>query len=125
VFVTEGIQKFVFSDTLGVGRFAKIGIPYAEFMAPFVGSCEILLGICIVCGLLIRLATIPQIIIMLTALLTTKISVLFDKGLLTFSHEARTDLLMLFGLLFLFIKGSGAFSIDRRIMESSTIESAV
>src|ERR1017187_3222110 len=27
VFFSEGIQKFLFSDTLGVGRFAKVGIP--------------------------------------------------------------------------------------------------
>ena len=26
VFFSEGIQKFLFSDALGVGRFAKIGI---------------------------------------------------------------------------------------------------
>lgn len=117
VFVTEGIQKFLYSDSLGVGRFLKIGIPYPEVMAPFVGSCEILFGFFIMIGFVIRLATIPQIIIMLTALVTTKLPVLCETELLTFSHEARTDLLMLFGLMFLFVKGSGAFSVDRRIME--------
>jgi uncharacterized membrane protein YphA (DoxX/SURF4 family) len=54
---------------------------------------------------------------MLTALVTTKLPILSEKGLLTFSHEARTDLLMLFGLLFLLVKGSGAFSLDDRIIE--------
>lgn len=116
VFVTEGIQKFVYSDSLGVGRFMKIGIPYPEVMAPFVGSCEILFGSFIILGFLIRVAAIPQIIMMLTALATTKLPVLAEKGLLTFSHEARTDLLMLIGLVFLLIKGSGAFSIDRRVV---------
>jgi putative oxidoreductase len=116
VFVTEGIQKFVYSDSLGVGRFMKIGIPYPEVLAPFEGSCEILFGSFIILGFLIRVAAIPQIIIMLTALATTKLPVLAEKGLLTFSHEARTDLLMLIGLVFLLIKGSGAFSIDRRVV---------
>jgi uncharacterized membrane protein YphA (DoxX/SURF4 family) len=117
VFVTEGIQKFVYSESLGVGRFLKIGIPNAEVMAPFVGNCEILFGFFIIIGFVMRLATIPQIIIMLTALVTTKLPILSEKGLLTFSHEARTDLLMLFGLLFLLVKGSGAFSLDDRIIE--------
>ncbi len=117
VFITEGIQKFVYSDALGVGRFVKIGIPYPEIMAPFVGSCEILFGLAILIGLLIRLATIPQIIIMLTALATTKITVLAEKGVLTFSHEARNDLLMLFSLIFLLIKGAGANSIDSKMVK--------
>jgi putative oxidoreductase len=27
VFLSEGVQKFLFPDALGVGRFVKIGIP--------------------------------------------------------------------------------------------------
>src|SRR5690242_7766741 len=30
VFLSEGIQKFLFPEALGVGRFAKIGIPAPE-----------------------------------------------------------------------------------------------
>ena len=37
VFLSEGIQKFLFPDSLGVGRFVKIGIPWPQVMAPFVG----------------------------------------------------------------------------------------
>ena len=37
VFISEGIQKFLFTDALGAGRFAHIGIPAPEIMAPFVG----------------------------------------------------------------------------------------
>jgi hypothetical protein len=37
VFVPEGIQKFLFPDALGVGRLVKIGIPWPQVMAPFVG----------------------------------------------------------------------------------------
>ena len=44
VFVSEGIQKFLFADTLGVGRFVKIGIPWPQVMAPFVGVVEIVFG---------------------------------------------------------------------------------
>ena len=37
VFLSEGIQKFLFPETLGVRRFVKIGIPWPQVMAPFVG----------------------------------------------------------------------------------------
>lgn len=38
VFLSEGIQKFLFPEALGVGRFVKIGIPYPETMSPFLGG---------------------------------------------------------------------------------------
>jgi putative oxidoreductase len=44
VFLSEGIQKFLFPATLGVGRFVKIGIPAPHFFAPFVSVVEILCG---------------------------------------------------------------------------------
>jgi putative oxidoreductase len=115
VFVTEGIQKFVYDDALGTGRFAKIGIPAPEILGPFVGGCEIVFGIGLLLGFAVRVAAVPMIVVMLTALATTKLPVLRDKGLLTFSHEARNDLLMLFGCVFLLIKGAGAFGLDRRL----------
>ena len=34
VFLSEGIQKFLFANDLGVGRFIKIGIPAPQVMAP-------------------------------------------------------------------------------------------
>lgn len=112
IFVAEGLQKFLYSDALGVRRFLKIGIPYAEVMAPLVGICEIFFGGLIFVGALTRLATLPQIVIMLVALATTKLSLLGSQGLLPFTHEARNDLLMLFGLIFLLKKGAGAYSVD-------------
>ena len=41
VFLSEGIQKFLFPDSLGVGRFMKIGILWPQVIAPFVGVDEI------------------------------------------------------------------------------------
>ena len=40
VFFLEGIQKFLYSDALGAGRFEKIGIPAPHVMGPFVGGAE-------------------------------------------------------------------------------------
>ena len=44
VFLSEGIQKFLYPAEQGAGRFAKIGIPSPEFMGPFVGVAEIVCG---------------------------------------------------------------------------------
>ena len=104
VFLSEGIQKFLYSEQLGVGRFAKIGIPAPEFFAPFVGAVEIVFGICLVIGLLTRLATLPLLIDIAVAILTTKIPMLMSKGFWVTVHEARTDYCMLLGLLFLLIR---------------------
>src|SRR4051812_47880563 len=125
VFLSEGIQKFLLPNDLGVARFAKIGIPSPEFTGPFVAGVEIVCGIMILLGLLTRLAAIPLIIDMLVALTATKIPILLGHGFWRFSvsklpsygfwamaHEARVDFAMLFGSLFLLIVGAGAWSID-------------
>jgi putative oxidoreductase len=112
VFLSEGIQKFLFSDSLGVGRFIKIGIPFPEFMAPFVGFIEIVCGTLILLGLFTRIASLPLIINMLVAISTTKIPILLEKGFWAMAHEARTDWSMVLGLLFLLIVGSGRWSLD-------------
>jgi len=112
VFLSEGIQKFLFSDSLGVGRFIKIGIPSPQVMAPFVGIVEIVCGGFILLGLFTRLAAIPLIIDMLVAISTTKIPILLEKGFWAMAHEARVDWSMILGSLFLLIVGSGRWSLD-------------
>ena len=112
VFLTEGTQKFLFSDALGVGRFTKIGIPAPETMAPFVGVFEIGCGALLVLGLLTRLAAIPLIIDMLVAIATTKLPILLKSGFWAMAHEARTDYTMLLGCLFFLIVGAGRWSVD-------------
>jgi uncharacterized membrane protein YphA (DoxX/SURF4 family) len=115
VFLSEGIQKFLFPADLGVGRFAKIGIPSPEMMAPFVGLVEIICGALILLGLLTRLAAIPLIIDMLVAISTTKIPMLFKSGFWAMAHEARVDYAMLLGSIFLLVVGSGRWSADARL----------
>jgi uncharacterized membrane protein len=51
VFLSEGIQKFLFPDSLGVGRFVKIGIPWPQVMAPFISVVEIVCGALLLIGL--------------------------------------------------------------------------
>jgi putative oxidoreductase len=118
VFLSEGIQKFLFPDTRGAGRFAKIGLPSPEFLGSFVGSFEIVCGAFILLGLLTRFASIPLIIIMLVAIATTKTEVLADKGFWEMLHGSRTDWAMLLGSIFLLIKGGGFWSLDNRMTKN-------
>jgi len=128
VFLSEEIQKFLYPAENGAGRFAKIGIPSPDVIAPFVGVVEIVCGALILIGLLTRLAAIPLIVDMMVALLSTKIPILLGHEFWGFSlrtvpyyglwgmlHEARTDLAMLLGSIFLLIVGAGSLSVDARI----------
>jgi putative oxidoreductase len=115
VFLSEGIQKFLFPAELGVGRFVKIGIPAPEIMAPFVGVVEIIGGILLIAGLLTRLASIPLIIDMIVAITTTKLPILYKSGFWAMAHEARVDFSMFFGCIFLLIVGAGTWSLDAKL----------
>jgi putative oxidoreductase len=112
VFLSEGIQKFLFPDALGVGRFTKIGIPWPQVMAPFVGVVEIVCGSLLLIGLITRLAAVPLLIDICVALYSTKVVTLPKNGLWGTLHEARTDVSMLLGLIFLLIAGGGIWSLD-------------
>jgi putative oxidoreductase len=115
VFLSEGIQKFLFPTVLGAGRFAKIGIPWPEFSAPFDGVFEIGCGLLVVLGLATRLVAVPLVIDMLVAIATTKVPMLLKSGFWAMAHEARTDWSMLLGAVFLLLVGGGAWSIDARL----------
>ncbi|MBD3234828.1 MAG: DoxX family membrane protein [candidate division Zixibacteria bacterium] len=125
VFLSEGIQKFIIPDARGVGRFESIGLPSPEILANFVGAVEIISGSLLMVGLLTRLAAISLIIIMITAIITTKIPILLGHsywglnlrdlssyGFWSMAHASRTDFAMLFGSLYLLIVGSGTISLD-------------
>jgi len=112
VFVGEGIQKFLFPDALGVGRFIKIGIPAPEIMGPFVGAIEIIGGLFILFGILTRFASIALIIDMIVAISTTKIPMLFKDGIWAMLHESRVDFSMFLACIFLLFIGAGKLSLD-------------
>ena len=112
VFLSEGIQKFLFPAEIGAGRFEKIGLPAPEFLGPFVGTFEIICGTLVLLGLLMRFAVLPLIVIMVVAILSTKIPILLDKGFWQMAHDSRTDFAMLLGSLFLLITGAGPLSLD-------------
>ena len=125
VFLSEGIQKFLYPEDLAAGRFTKMGIPSPEIMGPFVGGCEVICGALLIVGFLTRVAAIVLLIDISVAIVSTKIPVLLGHGFWGFSlmklprygfwsmmHEARTDFSMWLGLLFLLIVGAGRWSFD-------------
>jgi uncharacterized membrane protein YphA (DoxX/SURF4 family) len=127
VFVSEGIQKFLYPAALGAGRFAKIGIPAPGLTGPFIGVVEIGCGALILVGLFTRLAALLLLADMTVAILSTKIPILIGHGFWGFAapagkpglwsmlHEARTDLSMWLASLFLLIVGAGERSVDARL----------
>ncbi|CAN5896773.1 DoxX family protein [soil metagenome] len=127
VFLAEGIQKFLYPAEVGAGRFAKIGIPQAELLGPFVGSVEIVCGTLVILGLVTRIAVVPLLGVMAVAFVTTKLPILLGQdlgpfqvrqlsyyGFWGFAHESRTDFSMVMGSLFLLLAGPGRLSLDER-----------
>lgn len=126
VFLTEGILKFVYPGELGWGRFAHIGLPFPHVLGPFVGAVEIAAGGALILNLYAGDAAILLLMVILTAISTTKVPILLGRhlgvfappklehyGLLSFIHEARTDLAMLFGLVAILVDSGVKISLKR------------
>jgi uncharacterized membrane protein YphA (DoxX/SURF4 family) len=123
VFLSEGILKFVYTNQ-GVGRFTKLGIPFPDLTATFVGSLEIVGGILLMAGLFTRAIAIPFIIEMVVAILTTKISLYLGTsplplpsappkvGFWAVMHETRSDYAQILTSIFLLVVGPGPWSLD-------------
>ncbi len=115
IFLTQGILKYIDPRT-GVLRFTRIGFPIPGFTAHFAGTFEIVCGLLVLVGLFTRLASIPLLIVILTAIASTKIPELFhaDQGFWFMVSNARTDFAMTMSLLFLIACGGGSWSLDAR-----------
>jgi uncharacterized membrane protein YphA (DoxX/SURF4 family) len=116
IFLTEGILKFVRPGELGTGRFVALGLPFPHFLASLVGGTEIVGGIAILLNFYAGDAALMLLVVILTALVTTKLPILLGRplgpfplaslptyGWLSFLHEARVELCMIFGCLAVFI----------------------
>ena len=113
IFLTQGILKYI-DPHMGVLRFTKVGFPYPGYTAHFVGTFEIACGLLVSFGLFTSVASIPLLIVILTAIATTKIPELFQpgQGFWFMVSDARTDFAMTMSLLFLISVGAGSWSLD-------------
>ncbi len=104
IFFTQGILKFI-DPHMGVERFSRIGFPHPAFTAHFVGTFEVVCGLLVLLGFFTRIAAVPLLIIILTAITATKIPELTraGQGFWFMVSDARTDFAMLMCLLFLLI----------------------
>lgn len=116
IFATQGLLKFI-DPKMGVERFAKIGFPHPWFTAHFVGTFEMVCGLLVLAGLFTRIAAIPLLIVICTAIATTKAPELTraGQGFWFMVSDARTDFAMLCSLLFLIASGPGALSLDAKL----------
>ena len=131
VFLWEGILKFVYANQ-GLGRFTKLGFPFPDFTATFVGGLEIVGGVLILLGLGTRFIAVPFLIEMLVAMLSTKIGLYFGTsplplppsppltGFWAVLHEVRSEYAQLLTVAFLLWAGPGSWSLDARWFRNRT-----
>jgi putative oxidoreductase len=120
VFLMEGIKKFIFPEQWGAGRFTRIGIPAPHVMGPFVGTFEIVCGLLVILGLWTRLAAVPLLCVISTAIVTTKFPILLKSGFWSMEDAGRTDYSMFMGLIFLLFAGAGSLSVDAKLAKGKT-----
>lgn len=116
VFLSEGIQKLLFPETVGAARFERIDFANPEFMAAFVAYFEIVCGFLVLIGFAVRISSLPLLIIICTAIVKTKIPIGLEEGFWKMAHEARTDVAMTLLIVFLLIYGAGKLSMDYRMI---------
>jgi putative oxidoreductase len=115
IFFTQGILKYI-DPNMGAVRFTRIGFSHPYFTAHFVGTFEIVCGLLVLLGLWTRAAAIPLLIVIFTAIVTTKIPELLraNQGFWYMVSDMRTDFAMLCSLLFLVSVGGGTWSLDAK-----------
>lgn len=116
IFFSEGLLKFKMLEWLGPGRFEEIGFSNGYFWAHFTGTFEIVCGLLVISGFFTRLATIPLIVIMLTAFITVRLPLISARGFWTFAHEYTTDFALTILLFVLLRYGGGKWSVDLRFL---------
>ncbi|WP_243355254.1 DoxX family protein [Bacillus litorisediminis] len=100
VFITSGVMK-LWSEKLE-NVFNSLPLPFPAQVMYTVACTEIICGLLIALNKRVKSATIPLIMIMIGALLLTKVPAL-HTDLIQFAFQARLDVVML-GLLFILYK---------------------
>jgi putative oxidoreductase len=123
VFLSEGLLKFAYVNQ-GVGRFTRLGMPMPGVLAPAIALLEIGGGLLLMSGLGTRLISVPFIVEMVVAVLSTKIALYFGMsplpkppappfmGWWAVLHESRSDYAQLMSCAFLLFSGPGPYSVD-------------
>jgi putative oxidoreductase len=121
IFISESLQKYLIATIYGPAFFKEIGFSNPMFWVYFTGAFEMFCGILILFGILTRLASIPLLIIMIIAFITTKLPLLTTKGFWTFLHEYSLEFSLTLLLVLLIIYGGGKWSVDLKILHSKNL----
>ncbi len=106
IFIVAGWGKLTGIEGT-IGFFENIGIPLPVIMAWVVAIVEFFGGIMVLLGAYARIPYLLLAIIMVVALLTTKLGGEFSA--------ARLDIMLLLTSLALFMLGSGRYSVDYKL----------
>lgn len=101
VFLLEGSLKFILHDSRAL-YFETLGLPFPAITLLLVGIVEIVCGSLVLFNLQVRKAVIPLIIIMVMAIVLTKLPILLDSGLFSFAHESKLDIILAVLMILLF-----------------------
>ncbi|MDF0725834.1 DoxX family protein [Cytobacillus sp. S13-E01] len=99
VFITSGLMKLISAELSQY--FISLGLPYPTVTLYVIALIEISCGILLVLNKNVKHATLPLILIMIAALLITKVPIL-HTGLVQFAFSARLDIVMLVLLFILY-----------------------
>ncbi|RYZ62182.1 MAG: DoxX family protein [Proteobacteria bacterium] len=107
LFIQSGWGKFQRLDGV-VEYFNRLGIPAAQYQAPFVASVELIAGFFILFGVFAAVTALPLMVIMLVATLTARREEI--DSLTAFNEISEFLYLLLLGIIL--VRGAGQFSVD-------------
>ena len=113
VFIESGWGKLHNLEKV-IGYFQSLGIPAAQYQAPFVATTELVAGALILIGLVTRLASIPLVVTMVIAILTAKREDIHGWT----DVFGISEFLYIVLLLWLLFSGPGKFSVDEQVRKS-------
>jgi putative oxidoreductase len=103
VFIISGLMKLISADLQNY--FLSLGLPYSHQVMYLVAFVELICGVSILANRGVKKAAIPLIIIMIGAILITKVPVL-HSGFMPFAFNARLDIIMLVLLFILYSRNT-------------------
>lgn len=111
LFIKTGMEKFAEAEK-AAEFFKNLSIPLPLFTVYFVGFFEVVCGAMLVLGLAARLATIPLIVITVTAFLTAHVAVFAEVMTNPEAIVKEAPFNFLLASLIVLAFGPGLFSID-------------
>ncbi len=118
-FLVGGVLKLSYPELQETGFFQNLGFISAGAMVSVIYTFEIICGIMIMAGLFTRIAVIPLLLTISFTVLVGKLPIMFEEGFWLMAHISRIDFAMFLGCVFLFITGSGYWSLDWKLISKS------